>query len=164
MEKFESKQKTLETLVNSKSNSIVINRNGRISRPAKLVPNITQNIDNLPFPAYDLVDWGRYSPSVHRAVGDYAIPIITARSCPFSCRYCHFHGTYRHHSIEYVENLMGYILEIAPKTDSLMIWDDTFTINPRRVAKLTEIFKKYELPYTINTRADTVSDEILTTS
>lgn len=51
-----------------------------------------QNLDELPFPAYDLIDIPAYSRT-HNLNGFLAawpyMTIFTSRACPFGCIYCH---------------------------------------------------------------------------
>jgi radical SAM superfamily enzyme YgiQ (UPF0313 family) len=57
---------------------------------------ISDNLDNLPFPAWDLLPFAKYDniSSPHGSIYSgqqhqrYA-PIMTSRGCPFRCTYCH---------------------------------------------------------------------------
>ena len=50
-----------------------------------------EDLDAMPFPAWDLIDIPRYRKFVRMSrcgVQDY-MPIFTTRACPFKCLYCH---------------------------------------------------------------------------
>jgi len=61
--------------------------------------NYIENLDSLPMPAWDLVDFTRYyrdhsawyNPKGHDI--KISIPIISTRSCPYSCNFCSAHKT-----------------------------------------------------------------------
>ncbi len=51
-----------------------------------------ENLDSLPFPAYDLIDFQKYSVQVTMNGFVHSTPwslIFTSRACPFHCKYCH---------------------------------------------------------------------------
>ena len=69
-----------------------------------------ENLDELPYPAYDLVDMERYlNPPKgigYRSFQNRAISMITSRGCPFNCCFCSVHlhmgRGFRAHSANYV--------------------------------------------------------------
>jgi len=68
----------------------------QVNPKAKLSSYITQ-LDNLPFPAYHLIDLDDYSQDLshwHNPKGlefSVNIPILSSRSCPRSCNFCSMH-------------------------------------------------------------------------
>lgn len=62
-------------------------------RPVETAPRrFIENLDDLPFPAWDLLDIAEYSRfrnwNGFLKEKPYA-PVITSRGCPYSCRFCH---------------------------------------------------------------------------
>lgn len=53
-----------------------------------------ENMDEIPFPAYELVDFEQYKSDLshwHNPKGlrfDMTVPLITSRSCPYRCNFC----------------------------------------------------------------------------
>jgi anaerobic magnesium-protoporphyrin IX monomethyl ester cyclase len=93
---------------------------------------VIPNLDVIPFPDTELlrVDWGKQ----HRAV------IITSRGCPFKCRFCAssvFWGRTRLHSARYVVEEIRMLVTQHGVRD-ILIYDDFFTIDKRRVAQIAE--------------------------
>ncbi len=97
---FEGKKLLKEILgISYRQNGVVVvNR----SRP------FMKDLDELPYPAYDLVDMEKYlNPQIgYRSFQDRAISMITSRGCPFNCCFCavhlHMGQKFRAHSAEYV--------------------------------------------------------------
>jgi anaerobic magnesium-protoporphyrin IX monomethyl ester cyclase len=46
------------------------------------------SLDELPLPAWDLVDMDRYLSTWQRSTGDRRMAVLTSRGCPFDCAWC----------------------------------------------------------------------------
>ncbi len=99
------------------------------------------NLDDLPFPARDLVDIERYMnvKTVLCGLGDRpTLSLLTSRSCPHRCAFCNMwliHGSrWRMRS---PDNVLAEIDEIINRyrAEHVFIMDDNFTFDPAR-AKL----------------------------
>ena len=97
-----------------------------------------KNLDELPYPAYDLVEMERYlGPKKigYRSFRDRAISMITSRGCPFNCCFCSVHlhmgKGFRAHSANYVLNHIQYVVE---KFDvkNVFFEDDNLTLDLAR--------------------------------
>jgi magnesium-protoporphyrin IX monomethyl ester (oxidative) cyclase len=97
-----------------------------------------KNLDELPYPAYDLVEMERYlSPKKigYRSFRNRAISMITSRGCPFNCCFCSVHlhmgKGFRAHSANYVLNHIQYVVE---KFDvkNIFFEDDNLTLDLAR--------------------------------
>ncbi|MFH1408478.1 MAG: radical SAM protein [Nanoarchaeota archaeon] len=62
------------------------------------IPEVTMNLDELPFPAYDLLPNKRYWKIARPSGGQFEEKIVkyacvvTSLGCPFACKYCHIGG------------------------------------------------------------------------
>lgn len=124
------------------------------------------NLDMLPFPAYDLIpNISLYTPPPSNYKTLPVINIITSRGCPNQCTFCDrnvFGRKYRERSAENVfaeiKYLWGkyHIREIA-------FVDDTFLISKKRVRDLFELLNKEGLrfPWTCMARINNVTFEFL---
>lgn len=115
-----------------------------------------QALDELPLPAYDLVDLEAYfelarrgySPR-YREWGRRPMTMITSRGCPHVCSFCSIHTTmgyqYRFHSPEYVRRHIEHLVD-GHKVDFIHFEDDNFTHLPDRydaiIDRLREIRPK----------------------
>lgn len=92
-------------------------------------------LDTIPYPDLDLlrVKWNR----LHRGV------MMTSRGCPFKCRFCassKFWDRTRLHSPEYVVNEMRNLVD-KYGVNEILFYDDFFTIDKKRIAKIAELKK-----------------------
>ena len=88
--------KTLVELVNalenkksfSKIKGIGFKKNGKIIINTKA--DLIKDLDGLPFPAWNLMNPGKYPIAPHGAIVKRfpVAPIITTRGCPFNCSFC----------------------------------------------------------------------------
>lgn len=127
---FEGKKQLKEIL------GIAYRQNGKVmvnpSRP------LIENLDELPYPAYDLVDMEQYlNPKKigYRSFRDKAISMITSRGCPFNCCFCavhlHMGRGFRAHSAEYVLKHIEYVVDRFD-VKNIFFEDDNLTLDLAR--------------------------------
>jgi O-antigen biosynthesis protein len=97
---------------------------------------VISNLDDIPFPDIEIlrVNWGKQ----RRAV------IISSRGCPFKCRFCAssvFWDRTRLHSARYVVDEIR-MLATRHGVKDILIYDDFFTVNKRRVAEIAEMISQ----------------------
>lgn len=98
-----------------------------------------KDLDELPFPAYHLVDMEKYlNPKrIRYRSTKYMreISIITSRGCPFSCIFCSIHlhmgKSWRGHSQEYILKHIEYVVNNYD-VEHIHFEDDNFTMNTNR--------------------------------
>lgn len=109
-----------------------------------------QDLDSLPFPAYDLVDFSRYHESVFRRKP--AATMITSRGCPYQCVYCWFPQTiyghkWRYQSAERVVAEMEHLYREYGVRE-IRIDDDIFELNRDRVLQVCALLQEKEMDLT----------------
>lgn len=122
-----------------------------------------KELDSLPIPAYDLINFKKYSSSIHRKESmDKFGSIITSRGCPYNCKYCKtpFDPPFRYLSYEKVLKQVEYLVNLQ-NINYLQFWDDTFTLNRKRTIEIAKGLKRFNLKWSINTRVDCIDEGLI---
>jgi magnesium-protoporphyrin IX monomethyl ester (oxidative) cyclase len=97
-----------------------------------------RNLDELPYPSYDLVDMEHYLSGTsigYRSFQNRAISMVTSRGCPFNCCFCavhlHMGQGFRAHSAEYVLNHIQYVVD-QYAVKNIFFEDDNLTLDLKR--------------------------------
>ena len=123
------------------------------------------DINRLPFPAYDLIDVGRYNPHSARSQKMPWTSISTSRGCPFICSFCAkavFGNKFRAMSPMKVADLMAE-LKHKYKINELVFYDDIFTLDKARVHELCDLIIKcgLKVDWSCEARVNLVDRELL---
>ena len=124
-----------------------------------------KNLDEIPFPARELLDMEKYLSTFKKNLGVRFASIISSRGCPFSCRFCDkasFGNTIRFMSPSRIIEEMKILYEIYG-AEIVFFEEDLFTINRRRVLEFCRLMEK-DLPgklWGAQSRVDTVDKEML---
>jgi anaerobic magnesium-protoporphyrin IX monomethyl ester cyclase len=116
------------------------------------------NLDELPLPAWDLVEVGRYREAWQRAHGHFSWSAASSRGCPYACNWCAkptFGRRYSQRSPAAVaEELRRMKDEIAP--DHVWFADDIFGMTPDWIQAFAEQVKRLDarLPFTMQSRVN----------
>lgn len=119
-------------------------------------PQVKENLDLLPFPAWDLLPLDIYwslqlGHSGIENLGKYQY-MMTSRGCPFSCSFCHISkekekgsftgniGKYRTKSISRVLDEVDILLDLG--VEFIYISDDSFLAKPNRAIKICNELEK----------------------
>ncbi|MDH5511560.1 MAG: B12-binding domain-containing radical SAM protein [Nitrospinota bacterium] len=121
----------------------------------------TQNLDSLPFPAFDLLDYNRYYSAM--GTGAAVGTICSSRGCPFKCTYCVVpFKTYRSRSVEnIVEEIQLYR---SHGVKEFFFFDDLFNANVRRFKAISEGIIAAgitDITWAFRGRVDAINDECL---
>lgn len=128
----------------------------RITPPSEAL----RNLDELPFPAYDLMDTSKYSNLL--AITGQSVVIMTSRGCPQRCAFCDMRKTaYRFRRPANIMEEIVYWTQRGVK--EFFIQDDNFTINRTRTIEFCKLLIEADLgiAYKISSRVDYLDDEIM---
>lgn len=136
-------------------------------------PECIENLDELPLPAYDLLDMESYRKSrylyVNRSIiHKNSISVITSRGCPYNCIFCsiklHMGRKYRTHSPEYVLRHLELLVGKYGFT-AFHFEDDNISLNSKRFEAILDgiIEKKINIHWDTpnGIRADTLDRNLL---
>ena len=97
-----------------------------------------KNLDDLPYPAYHLVEMEQYlNPEKieYRSFKDRAISMITSRGCPLNCSFCavhlHMGKMFRAHSVNYVIDHIDHVVN-KYRVRNIFFEDDNLTLDLKR--------------------------------
>jgi len=136
--------------------------NGRLHQtpPRGQIPDL----DSQPWPARDAIDVGRYVKTWRDNHGQGSLSFITARGCPYKCRWCShqvFGMTHRRRKpIAVVDEVEWLLSEYHP--DMVWITDDVFTIHHGWLRQYTAEMRRrgLRIPFECISRADRLNEEV----
>ena len=124
-----------------------------------------KELDSIPFPARHLIEkyeYGRinntyfYKPKF--------TSMITSRGCPFNCRFCTHHVfSYKNFRQRSAKNVIEEIQEISEKYKSLMLVDDNFLTDIKRINSILDSIIKMDLDLELiipTTRVDSANRDL----
>jgi anaerobic magnesium-protoporphyrin IX monomethyl ester cyclase len=126
---------------------------------------LISDLDELPLPALHLFPMDCYHSS-SQLRGNRTLHLLTSRGCPFNCSYCSgdliYGKTYRFRSPSKVIEDIRY-LQSEYHIDSLQFYDETFTVNRKRIFELCDALDRENLriPWACFARVDLVDEELL---
>ncbi len=124
---------------------------------------VLQNLDELPLPAWDLIDIESYKKIWKQSGQEFTLNIATTRGCPYKCNWCAkpiYGNRYNAHSPEYIVNEIKFLKEKFGVTRFWMC-DDIFGLKPNWVQEFNALLKKENLniSYFIQSRVDLLLKE-----
>ena len=145
----------------SSVNGIVFTSGNEIVKTPKR--SLSKNLDELPLPAWDLVNFEPYKKIWLQKHGYYSVNIATTRGCPYKCNWCAkpmYGNTYNMRS---PANVIEEIKLLNKTVEFSHIWfcDDIFGLKRSWVTEFSQLVKKESLTfkYKIQSRADLLVQE-----
>src|SRR3954471_11358477 len=124
-----------------------------------------KNIDAQPWPARESIDMSRYVEVWRQHHGMGSVSLITARGCPYHCRWCShevFGKTHRRRKPASVADELEWLID---RYHPQMAWmaDDVFTIHHGWLFQYAAELKKrsVKLPFECISRADRLNPEVV---
>ncbi len=137
---------------------------GRVVRTP--VREIIRDLDQLPLPAWDLVDVERYRGIWQAHHGYFSMNVATTRGCPFHCNWCAkpiYGQRYTARSPRHVVDELSWLKRTyAP--DHIWIADDIFGLKPGWIEEFARLVgtRGAAIPFKCLLRADQVTPDIAT--
>jgi anaerobic magnesium-protoporphyrin IX monomethyl ester cyclase len=123
------------------------------------------DLDGQPWPARQAVDISRYVKTWRDAHGKGSVNFITARGCPYKCRWCShqvFGQTHRRRDPLLVVDEVEWLLQTY-SPDMVWVSDDVFTINHKWIRDYAAEMRRrgLRIPFECISRADRLNAEML---
>jgi len=121
-----------------------------------------EDLDRLPFPAVDMLELNNYRALT---VEHPFFTMVSSRGCPYHCGFCtqaHCGDRVRQRSAENLaQEIEEYLTKYAAR--EIIMFDETFTLNRRRVLEICRLIaeRKLRFRWNIRTRVDTIDEEML---
>ena len=125
---------------------------------------LIENLDGQPWPDREQIDIERYVHTWRERHGRGSLSVITARGCPYHCRWCShsvYGKTHRRRSATNVVDEVEFLLD-RYEPDMLWIADDVFTIHRGWLAAYAGEMRRrgLKVPFECITRADRVNERV----
>lgn len=124
---------------------------------------VLQNLDELPMPAWDLVDMNAYKVIWATSGQKFTLNIATTRGCPYKCNWCAkpiYGNRYNSHSPAYIARHIEF-LRTSYGVRRFWMCDDIFGLKPNWVQQFNSELKqrKLDIRYYIQSRVDLLLKE-----
>ena len=125
--------------------------------------NVLKELDDLPFPAWDLVDINIYRKTWIRHRGYFSMNMATTRGCPFKCNWCAKPIYGNRYNSRSPQNVVQELKMLKEKYQFDHVWfcDDIFGLKPGWVNEFADLVEKENLhfKFKIQARADLLLQE-----
>lgn len=123
--------------------------------------SLMRDLDQLPFPARDLVDINQYRSAWKEAHGYFSLNMVASRGCPFRCNWCAkpiYGDSFSARSAASIAEEMRHLKQEAG-VDHLWFADDIFGLRPKWLRDLASEVEKRDaaIPFKMQTRVDLMS-------
>lgn len=140
---------------------LICKKNGKliktVSRP------VLKDLDNLPFPAWDLIDIEPYRQSWLKHTGYFSMNMGTTRGCPYKCNWCAKPIYGNRYNARSPQNVVEELLQLKLKYRFDHIWfcDDIFGLKPGWVQEFAALAdaNRLQFKFKIQSRADLLVQE-----
>lgn len=127
--------------------------------------SLVENLDELPFPAFDLMPIDKYPPYILGVKSKKYLPLISSRGCPYGCIHCSkaiFGRRVRFRSPDNIVTEIEHLIETYGIYD-FYFQDDTFTLIPERIERFCDLIieKNLDIKWWCLTRTDAITEPLI---
>ncbi len=125
--------------------------------------NVLKTIDDLPTPAWDLINMIEYKDRWLTSSGYFSLNLSTTRGCPFHCNWCAkpiYGNRYNVHSPERIINEISF-LQSTYGVMHFWMTDDIFGLKPGWIKEFADLVEnaKLKFKFKIQSRADLLTND-----
>jgi radical SAM superfamily enzyme YgiQ (UPF0313 family) len=124
---------------------------------------VLKHLDTLPFPAWHLIDAGKYRSIWHKRHGYFSVNMVTTRGCPYHCNWCAKPIYGQVYNTRSPQNVVAEMKELMHtlKPDHIWFADDIFGLKPGWVQQFAELLRREQIAvhFKIQTRVDLLLQE-----
>lgn len=119
---------------------------------------VMKALDELPFPAWDLVDTTRYENIWREHHGYYSVNMVTTRGCPYKCNWCAKPIWGQRYNVRSAQNVADELewLHTHVKPDHVWFADDIMGLKPGWIQAFADEVEQrdIQIPFKCLSRAD----------
>ncbi len=123
---------------------------------------LMRDLDQLPFPARDLVDLERYRRIWTSRHGYFSLNVATTRGCPYHCNWCAKPIYGQRYHVRSPENVAAELLQLqaSHRPDHIWFCDDIFGLKPGWIERFADLQEEGgpRIPFKCLLRTDLVSE------
>jgi len=124
---------------------------------------VLKQLDELPLPAWDLVDLAKYKASWLQHAGYFSVNIATTRGCPYKCNWCAKPIYGNRYNSRSPQNVVAELQLLQSMQSFEHVWfcDDIFGLKPGWVHEFAVLLEKenISIKFKIQSRADLLLQE-----
>jgi len=111
--------------------------------------NVIRELDELPFPAWDMIDIEPYRQSWIKHTGYFSLNMATTRGCPFKCNWCAKPIYGNRYNTRSPQNVLEELIMLKAKFNMDHIWfcDDIFGLKPGWVKQFSDLVETKKLTF-----------------
>jgi radical SAM superfamily enzyme YgiQ (UPF0313 family) len=111
--------------------------------------SVIKDLDELPYPAWDLIDMEPYRKSWMKRAGYFSMNMATTRGCPFKCNWCAKPIYGNRYNSRSPENVVNELIMLKGKFNFDHIWfcDDIFGLKPGWIKEFADLIEKENLSF-----------------
>ncbi|HZQ97005.1 MAG TPA: radical SAM protein, partial [Candidatus Sulfotelmatobacter sp.] len=124
---------------------------------------LMRDLDQLAFPALDLIDVDQYRKAWKSAHGYFSMNIVSSRGCPYRCNWCAKPIYGDSFSVRSARSVAEEMRKLKHECGAEHLWfaDDIFGLRPKWVRELADEVEKLDaaIPFKMQTRVDLMTPE-----
>lgn len=133
---------------------------GEARTPAR---SLVRDLDQFPFPAWDLVDMAQYRHFWRERHGYFSLNMVTTRGCPYRCNWCAKPVYGQRYSVRSPESVAEELALLKREYQPDHIWfgDDIFGLKPGWIGRFADRVREQDavIPFKCQMRADLMDAE-----
>ena len=122
-----------------------------------------QDLDKLPYPAWDLLDVGAYRSAWLAAHGEFSWNVATSRGCPYACNWCAKPTFGRRYTVRSPQDVAREVRRIVTEiaADHLWFTDDIFGLDIEWICEFASEVRRQDavIPFTMQSRVNLISEK-----
>ena len=132
--------------------------------PTHTKRDFIRTLDELPYPAWDLVDLAKYKALWYTHHGYYSMNMVTTRGCPYHCNWCAKPIYGQRYNVRSAQSVAAEVKWLKDNFAPDHIWfaDDIFGLKPNWIEKFADEIERLDarVPFKCLLRVDLIKEGV----